>query len=584
MPVESNGAPGSGDGLRLPPWLSKALRGTASEVSLMRHNFRADFLASVVVFLVALPLCMGIAIASGVPPALGLISGIIGGLVVSILAGSPLLISGPAAGLAVIVWQLVNDHGLAALGPIVLFAGIFQMLAGGLRLGLWFRAVSPSVIHGMLAGIGVSIMATQLHVMIDKAPNGHGLKDLLLFPGQLLAIGEDLRGVPLADWLGPVGGSTHHLAFGVGVLTVLTIILWPRLAPKALRTVPAPLAGVLAAALVCWILALPIRYVSVPESLFAEIEVLSFEAVLNAFDSPLLGAALLVAFIASVETLLSASAVDKMHDGAPTNYDKELFAQGLGNALCGLVGALPLTGVIARSGANVASGGKTRASAFMHAVWLLLFAGALSFTLQRIPIAALAGVLIVIGFKLVNPAHIRQLGEYGRGEVIIYWITLSTIVVSNLFDGVLVGIILAFAKLLYSLLHLGISVRLDTDRKQAHLDLRGAATFIQLPKLAQTLDTQVPDSVELHVSIKHLTYIDHACLDLLENWALKHQDRGGRLVLEWDDLRDKYHRRASSALVVQSGETKPPVSSAASSEAPALSASPAGAPAAGQPV
>ncbi len=150
--------------------------------------FGRDLLASVVVFLVALPLCMGVAIASGLPPTAGIITGIIGGIIVGFFAGSPLQVSGPAAGLTVLVLELVKSHGVEMLGVIVLFAGIIQIVAGQLKLGQWFRAVSPAVIHGMLAGIGILILAAQFHVMLDNAPLGSGIQNLLAIPGALASV------------------------------------------------------------------------------------------------------------------------------------------------------------------------------------------------------------------------------------------------------------------------------------------------------------------------------------------------------------------------------------------------------------
>jgi MFS superfamily sulfate permease-like transporter len=174
-----------------------------------------DFLASVVVFLVALPLCMGVAIASGVPPAAGLITGIIGGILVGFLGGAPLQVSGPAAGLTVIVWQLVQQHGLAVLGIIVLFAGVLQLAAGLFKLGQWFRAISPAVIHGMLAGIGVLIFASQFHIMVDDKPRGSGIANLLSIPESVY------KGIF------PMDGATHHIAALTGVVTIL-VRLGPR--------------------------------------------------------------------------------------------------------------------------------------------------------------------------------------------------------------------------------------------------------------------------------------------------------------------------------------------------------------------
>src|SRR4051812_5176776 len=165
-------------------------------------KYSHDLLASIVVFLVALPLCMGISIASGLPPALGLVSGIIGGLVVGSLAGSPLQVSGPAAGLAVLVAELVRDHGVGALGPVLLFAGLLQLAAGWLRIGRWFRAMSPAVIHGMLAGIGVLIFASQFHVMLDGKPLGSGVQNLIGIPG---ALGDAVQAGDSHTTAGPGG-------------------------------------------------------------------------------------------------------------------------------------------------------------------------------------------------------------------------------------------------------------------------------------------------------------------------------------------------------------------------------------------
>ncbi|HEY8459964.1 MAG TPA: SulP family inorganic anion transporter, partial [Blastocatellia bacterium] len=197
-----------------------------------RDAFIKDFLASIVVFLVALPLSMGIAIASGAPPALGLITGIIGGVVVGIIAGSPLLVSGPAAGLSVLVWDVINQHGISMLGPILLLAGVLQAVMGISRLGQWFRAISPAVIQGMLAGIGVLIIGSQFHVMVDDGPKGTGLQNLLSIPSAIY------------KGLVPLDGSSHHLAAFIGILTIAIILAWSYV-PKKLRIIPAPLVAVL---------------------------------------------------------------------------------------------------------------------------------------------------------------------------------------------------------------------------------------------------------------------------------------------------------------------------------------------------
>lgn len=516
-----------------------------SEQKNWRANVMPDLLASIVVFLVAMPLCMGIAIASGVPPALGLITGIVGGLIVGVFAGSPLLVSGPAAGLAVIIWELVQQHGIAVLGPVVLLAGIFQMAAGSLKMGQWFRAVSPSVIHGMLAGIGVSIVANQAYVMMDAQPVGHGIKNIMLLPAHLEGVIESMQGLSVTQMLQPIAGSTMHLALGIGLLTLVVMLSWGSVAPKKLQVIPAPLVAIIAASVAAAGLNLPINYVEVPNNLLSAIQLPTITDIEHLFEGPIFTAALVVAFIASAETLLSAAAVDRMHSGPRTRYDKELFAQGVGNSLCGFLGALPMTGVIVRSGANVKAGAKTRASTILHGLWLLLFIVMLPFVLHAVPIAALAAMLVVVGAKLVNPQDVRKLKTFGNSEVYIYFITLGTIVATNLLDGVLIGIGLAFGKIVYSLIHLETKLGVDKKRKIAVLKLDGAATFIQLPKLVRVLE-KVPNDVELHVNIQNLSNIDPACLELFENWGKEHEATGGALVMEWKDLMSKYDKRGQN--------------------------------------
>lgn len=498
-----------------------------------------DALASVVVFLVALPLCMGVSIASGVPPTAGLITGIVGGLVVGFLAGSPLQVSGPAAGLTVLVWQLVQHHGLPMLGIIVLLAGLMQLLAGILKLGQWFRAVSPAVIHGMLAGIGVLILASQFHVMLDKKPIGSGIENFVGIPAALL------------DTINTSSTSLH--AFYIGLLTIALIIFWNLFAPKKFKILPAPLIAVLAAVIVSAFMQLKIKYIpdllANPDdinNIWTVIQYPTLENLKHAIDPAILTAAVSVAFIASAETLLSASAVDQLHQGPRTKYDKELAAQGVGNSICGLLGVLPMTGVIVRSTANVEAGGKTRAAAIMHGGWLLLFAAVLPFTLSYIPVASLAAVLVFTGYKLAYPKAVPGLLKFGKSEVAIYIITIVMIVATNLLEGVLIGLGLSILKLLQAFSHLEIRWDEDIIRNRVELHLKGAATLIRLPKLAAALE-EVRPGAEVHVHFEHLDYIDHACLDLLSNWEKQHEITGGSLVIEWEELSSKFHSRRTGA-------------------------------------
>lgn len=525
-------------------------------------HFRDDFLASIVVFLVALPLCIGIAVAVGVSPAQALVTGIIGGLVVGFFAGSPLQVSGPAAGLFVIVADLIAkgresfiaragtgtsvDEGevvvysLMVLGTSVFLAGILQIVAGRLRLGQWFRAVSPAVIKGMLAGIGVLILVSQFHVMLDHdalwdGEKAHGgLEYLSTIPDAIKkCFSEDTT-------------ANHHLAALTGLITIACIVVWPWIAPKRLKLLPAALVGITVATVFAAYAGLEIQMLEVSGRMVDE---LVFPTSLTWFqlllDPMVITGAIVIALVASAETLLCATAVDQMHSGERTRYDQELTAQGIGNVLCGLVGALPMTGVIVRSSANVNSGAKTRLSSILHGGWLLLFVAFLPFVLAYIPRAALGALLVHIGIKLVNLKQIRELWKTSKSEVAIYAVTLLVIVCQDLLIGVVVGIMLSAGKLLYQFSHLELNLRNGDGR--THLEMEGAATFLRLPLLAAKLE-EVPESAELHVDFQHLSYIDHACLDLLMNWAKQHEGTGGKLVIDWESLHGRFSERARAGM------------------------------------
>ncbi|MGE0129988.1 MAG: SulP family inorganic anion transporter [Blastocatellales bacterium] len=488
-----------------------------------------------VVFLVALPLSMGIAIASGVPPALGLITGIIGGIVVGMISGSPLQVSGPAAGLSVLVWDIVNQHGIGMLGPILLLAGVLQAIMGVSRVGQWFRAISPAVIQGMLGGIGVLIIASQFHVLVDDGPKGTGLQNLLSIPASIY------KGIV------PLDGSSHHLAALVGLITIAIIFAWSHV-PKKLQFVPAPLVAVLLMTIAAAVFQMPIKYVNIDGNLFGMMQLPTAESLGKLLNGSLLGSSLALCFIASAETLLSASAVDRLHQGVRAKYNRELFAQGVGNTLCGLVGALPMTGVIVRSKTNVEAGAKTRLSAILHGVWIVGLVMLAPSLLAKIPTTALAAVLVYTGFKLVSPKVVRELKPYGKAEVAIYFATVIGIVATNLLVGVLIGLGLALLKLFYTFSHLEVRLRTEPVSNVTTVSLNGAATFIRLPKLAAALES-IPAGTKVNLEIDQLSYIDHACLDLIANWRKQHVARDGQAAVPWEDLHQRYQERENNSRI-----------------------------------
>lgn len=489
----------------------------------MSKPYLNDLISSVVVFLVALPLCMGIAIASGMPPAAGLVTGIVGGILVGFLGGSPLQVSGPAAGLAVIVYEIVQQYGAERLGPVLLIAGLIQIAAGALKLGGWFRAISPPVVYGMLAGIGVLIFGSQFHVMVDDKPKGSGLLNLFTLPS---AVGKGL--LPL---------DQHSYAAIIGIVTIAALLIWPKIRPAKFRFVPGVLIGAIVGTAIAQVFQLQVHYVDLPSNLLSTLKLPSPSLILPAFlDVTTLLEAVALALVASAETMLSAVAVDRMHSGPRARFDRELLAQGFGNTLCGGLGALPMTGVIVRSAANVEAGAKTQWPAILHGFWILGSVLFLPWLLKMIPSSCLAAILVYTGFKLVNFDNFRELSKLGgRVAQAIYLLTVGCIVGFDLLTGVMVGLGASIAWLLYRLTHLSIQEVRHEQERRVDLLLKGAATFVALPKLAPYLDN-IPRGWQLHIHFEDLSHIDHACLDAFENWEKQHKPHGSRLVVEWEHL------------------------------------------------
>jgi MFS superfamily sulfate permease-like transporter len=463
---------------------------------------------------------MGIALASGVPPEKGLLTGIVGGVIVGLLAGSPLQVSGPAAGLAVIVFEVVREHGIGMLGPILVVAGLIQLAAGLLRLGQWFRAISPAVVHGMLAGIGVLIVVGQLRVLLDEIPLPNGLANLMAMPDAFIS-------------LVPFDGSADERAVLVGGGTILAMLAWERLRPHRLRLVPGALIGVAAGTLLAYGGSLDVKRVAVPEALWTSIAQPTMVDLWGMAAPGLLLTAFAVAFIASAETLLSASAVDRMHDGVRTNYNRELAAQGVGNLVCGLIGALPMTGVIVRSSANVQAGAVTRLSAILHGTWILALLVLLPWLLREVPTASLAGVLVVTGWRLVGLKQVRHLfARHGLVPASIWAATFAAVITIDLLTGVLVGMGLSLLEVLPYLHRVWLRIRLrQTAPGEVEIRLAGAATFLQLPRLLRALET-APQGEVLRLDLCRLRRVDHTCLETITDWLKRLASSGTRIEID----------------------------------------------------
>lgn len=483
---------------------------TPRNIKPVLHNvFRYDVPASLVVFLVALPLSIGIAVASGAPVVAGLIAAIVGGIVCAAVGGSPLQVSGPAAGLTVVVAELVAQFGWKATCAITAAAGVLQILLGLSRIARAALAIAPIVVHAMLAGIGITIALQQIHVLLGGGPRSNAWENLTALPSQLAA----------PQWSEVL----------IGGLVIATMLLW-RFTPAGVRAIPAALVAIIAATAVSYLPGLSTDRITLDESV---VDAIGLPEMPSGTWSAIAIAVLTVALIASVESLLSATAVDKMHDGPRTDFNRELVGQGTANVGSGLLGGLPVTGVIVRSTANVSAGARTRASAALHGVWLLLFSVFLVNVVEMIPTAALAGLLIVIGIQLVKLAHIELARR--TGELIIYGITLVSVVFLNLLEGVLIGLVLAIGIAAWRIVRVSIVAEDLTDRIGAdgpprwHVAITGSCSFLALPRLTATL-ASIPDSAEVFVDL-NVDYLDHAAMDTLQEWLRQRRAHGGEVVV-----------------------------------------------------
>lgn len=468
-------------------------------------SLKKDFLASVIVFLVAMPLAIGISIACGLPIYCGIISGIIGGIIVGALSGNSLQVSGPAAGLILIVVDIIHTLGIEKLFLIIFVVGLMQILFGFLSLGKWFRAISPAIIQGMLAGIGISIFLSQFHIMLDSKPQNTFIANIL-----------DLGRVIYHSVL-PMNGSAHHLAAMVGLLTICIIVVWDLLPFKKLKAVPSALVAVIIASLFANFMHFDINYIQVGQNFWSEAIFIKPSLFAHILDLKVLISALVITFIASAETLLTSTAIDKMSSKSKTDYDKEIIAQGVGNALSGVVGGLPITGVIVRSAANINADAQTRMSTILHGLWILLFVSFFPAILNYIPISSLAAILVYTGYKLVDIQAAKHILKLSKGEFAIYIITLVAILFTNLFEGILAGFFCALIKSAYKVLKVDIDTEYDEQTNTITAKIHGNITFIQLPTLIEALE-RLPKDKNITLCAERLHYIDHACIDFIKEW------------------------------------------------------------------
>ncbi|MFE7978779.1 SulP family inorganic anion transporter [Streptomyces shenzhenensis] len=471
----------------------------------------ADLSASIAVFLIALPLSLGIALATSAPLQAGLVAAAVGGLVAGRLGGSPLQVSGPAAGLTVVTADLIHRYGWRTTCAITVLAGLAQLGLGCLRVARTALAVSPAVVHGMLAGIGVTIAVSQLHVVLGGTPQSEVIDNILALPAQLIGL--------------------HPAAVSMSALTLIVLLAWPRLPGRPgrlLRRIPAALVAVTGATVTASLAGLILPKVDLPSW--------GSHALAGLPEGPVLGLAAAVfttTLVCSVQSLLGAVAVDKMVAARPgpeprvgrSDLDRELLGQGAANIASGALGGLPVAGVAVRSSANVRSGAVSRNSTMLHSVFVVVAALLMVPVLDLIPLASLAALVMAVGIQMVSLHHIRTVTRHR--EVLVYAVTTLGVVFLGVLEGVALGVAVAVAVAMHRLARTRIT---HEEKGGVHLvHVRGQLTFLAVPRLSRALHL-VPQGAHAVVELDG-SFMDHAAYESLQDWQTSHTAQGGTTEL-----------------------------------------------------
>jgi MFS superfamily sulfate permease-like transporter len=486
--------------------------------------FKHDLPAGLSVFLVALPLCLGIALASGAPLYAGILSGIIGGLVVSLVSGSQLAVSGPAAGLTTMVAAAIISLGDYKLFLLAVFiAGLFQVVLGVLKLGAIANYFPSSVIKGMLAAIGIILVSKQIPLAL-----GYDKPDFWT-SGFLQLFSAD-------NFLGNLQNFNHHITRGAILITLISLVILIILNQpfsKKLKVIPAPLLVVIIGIIVNIFFTniasdfslRQAQLVNISSNIFAEISFPDFSMILS--NSEIWKYGILIGLLASLETLLCVEAIDKLDKrNRITPVNRELIAQGIGNMTCGLLGAIPMTAVVVRGSANVHAGARTKLSAFTHGLFLLLAVLFVPFLLNKIPYASLAAILLITGYNLTKPKLYLNMFSLGRKQFIPFIITIVVILSTDLLLGVSIGLLIS----IYYIVQSNFKVEYNITQTKLlgietqYIKLNQNVTFLNKVKLRKALD-DVPEYSVLTIDGSNSRQIDYDILEIISEFKRKANDR-----------------------------------------------------------
>jgi MFS superfamily sulfate permease-like transporter len=513
-------------------------------------NLKSDFASGLVVFLVALPLCLGIALASGAPLFSGIISGVIGGIVVGYLSQSHLSVSGPAAGLTAIVLVAITDLGsFNAFLLAGLIAGCIQLVLGFVKAGSISNYFPNNVIEGMLAGIGVIIFLKQI-------PHAVGLdKDYF---GDLSFFQEDGK-----NTFSEITGIFQDMQIGSLIITVVSLailLIWNRVdVLKKIKLVPAALVAVIIG--ICLnelfiyldngfaVSADHLVKLPLPQNLDELAAIIVFPEFTAITNSKVWIVGLTIAIVASIETLLCIEAADRMDaQKRYTDTNVELKAQGLGNIISSLLGGLPMTSVVVRTSANNNAGAKSKMSAIIHGLLLLISVLAIPVVLNKIPLATLAAILLLVGYKLANPKIIKHFFEKGKYQFIPFVATFIAVVFTDLLKGVMLGMIISIIFVLKGNLKRAYHFRKEEyhDGDIIHIDLAQEVSFLNKAAIKQTL-IDIPEKSKVVINASDTVYIAHDVLDLIQEFkTIKAKEEG--ISVKLIGFKQAYNLENSDAL------------------------------------